>query len=181
MIQRPTDQEYAPFYQTYVSLVPEDDIVDVLQRQADELRSLAAWIPPDRHGHRYAPEKWSVREVFGHLGDGERVFGYRASCISRGEQAPLPRFDENAYVANAGFDRARLDDLVDEFLHLRAANLASLKRLNRAAWERVGTASERAISVRALAYIMAGHVRHHLAILRDRYGIDPLATRRPSA
>jgi hypothetical protein len=171
MIGRPTDQEFAPFYATYVSLVPEDDVLGALRRQADEVRALAASIPPERHGYRYAPGKWTVREVFGHLGDGERVFGYRASCISRGEQAPLPRFDENAYVENARFDDAPLDELVDEFLHLRAANVASLQRLDDAGGRRIGTASERPISVRALAYIMAGHVRHHLGILRDRYGI----------
>ena len=171
MAGRPAEHEYAPFYQTYVSLVPEDDILGVMARQADEVQAIAAAIPADRHAFRYAPEKWTVREVFGHLGDGERVFGYRASCISRGEQASLPRFDENAYVANAAFDRADLGALVDEFLHLRAANLASLARLDDAGWQRIGTASERQISVRALAYIMAGHVRHHLAILRERYGI----------
>jgi hypothetical protein len=121
--------------------------------------------------HRYAPGKWSVREVFGHLGDGERVFGYRAACISRGDRTPLPRFDENLYVANAAFDHTAVAVLADELLHLRAANLAMLRRLDAEAWKRVGTASERSISVRALSFIMAGHVRHHLRILRERYGV----------
>src|SRR5512133_3675899 len=96
---RPADTEYAPYYAKYIDLVPDDDVLSTLEGQIDDLRRFAAKVPPDREGFRYAPDKWSVRQVIGHLTDGERVFGYRAFCFSRGEQTPLPAFDENVYVA----------------------------------------------------------------------------------
>ena len=151
--------------------MPEADILAVLEAQAKQVQAFAVGVPLDRETYRYAPGKWSVREVMGHLADGERVFGYRATCIARGDQTPLPRFDENLFVANAGFDREGLASLTGEFLHLRAANVIALRRLDDVAWRRIGTASEKSISVRAIAYIMAGHVRHHLEVLQDRYGV----------
>ena len=168
---RPTDAEYAPFYAGYVALVPEADALAALQAQADELRAFAASVPEDRELFRYASDKWSVRQVMGHLSDGERVFGHRAFCFSRGEQAALPAFDENDYVARSPFDRVPLRELVDEFLSVRQGNLAVLRRLSAADWTRTGNASGKGISVRALAYVMAGHPRHHLAVLRGKYGL----------
>jgi len=168
---RPADTEYAPFYAGYVSLVQEDDALAALERQLDELRALSVSIPKDRETYRYAPDKWSVRQVVGHVTDGERVFGYRAFCISRGEQAPLPSFDENAYVARSSYDSVPLGELVDELVAVRRTNLAALRRLTAAEWRGLGTASGKPVSVRALAYVMAGHPRHHLAILRERYGL----------
>jgi len=170
MVDRPTEAEYAPFYAGYVALVPEADILDVLERQVTEIRRLVAAVPREREGHRYEPGKWSVREVLGHIVDGERVFGYRAFCISRGEQAPLPSFDENRYVAAARFDATPLRELADELALVREANLAFLRRLGPEEWTRKGTASGKPVSVRALAWIMAGHPRHHLDVLRERYG-----------
>ena len=169
MQERPRDTEFAPYYGKYVALVPETDILPVLHAQLGEMRALATAIPPDRETYRYGEGKWSVREVFGHLNDAERVFAYRASCISRGDETPLPSFDENLYVAAAGFDTDRLAALSEEFLHLRQAALIAFRRLDDAAWKRMGTASGHPVSVRALAYIMAGHVRHHVTILRERY------------
>lgn len=168
---RPADSEYAPFYAGYVSLVPESDILSVLEEQKGVFRRLCTDVPADRERHRYASGKWSIREIAGHLVDGERVFGYRAFAISRGERAPLPSFDENEYVSASGFDGVPLADLVAELVSVRDANLAILRRLSGEAWSRVGTASGKAISVRALAWIMAGHPRHHLAVLRERYGV----------
>ncbi len=168
---RPESSEYAPFYAGYVARVPEDDIVSVLQKQADEIRDLARALPAAKETFRYADGKWSIREVLGHLIDGERVFGYRAFCFSRGEQAPLPSFDENQYVAAAGADAIPLAELASEFAAVRASNLAFLRRLSGAEAARLGTASGKPISVRALAYIMAGHPRHHVAVLRERYGV----------
>ena len=167
---RPAESEYAPYFAKYVGLVPEDDVLPALQAQVDQLRAVCANVPADRESFAYAPGKWTYREVTGHLGDAERVFWYRALGISRGDQTRFPSFDENLYVANAGFDAVPLQSLLEEFVHLRASNLALLERLERGAWERMGTASERPISVRALAYIMVGHVRHHVAILHERYG-----------
>ncbi len=171
MTRRPTDQEYAPFYAGYVALVPEHDVLTVLRAQADDLRAFAQDVPADRESFAYGPGKWTVRQVMGHLGDAERVFGYRAFRISRGDRTPLASFDENLYVDRGRFDDVALTTLAGEFAHLRAANLAVLDRLDEAAWDEAGTASGHHVTVRALAWMMAGHVRHHLRILRDRYGL----------
>lgn len=170
-MERPREDEYAPFYARYVALVPETDILGVLERQAEEIRRLVASVPAERETHRYAEGKWSVRGVLGHLVDGERVFGYRALCISRGETAPLPSFDENRYVAAARSDGIPLRELADELALVRRSNLVVLRRLEPSEWRRVGTASGHPISVQALAWVMAGHPRHHVNILRERYGI----------
>jgi hypothetical protein len=170
-MNRPAATEYAPFYAGYVGLVPEADVLSVLEEQKDAFRRLAGTVTPDRERYRYAPDKWSIREVAGHLVDGERVFGYRAFAISRGEQAPLPSFDENVYVSASGNDSVPLPDLVAELVAVRDANLAFLRRLSDEPWGLVGTASGKPVSVRALAFIMAGHPRHHLGILRERYGV----------
>ncbi len=170
-MDRPTGTEFAPFYAGYVGLVPETDILAVLDRQVEEIRRLAASVPAGREAYRYAEGKWSVKEVLGHIVDGERVFGYRAFCISRGEQAPLPAFDENRYVAAARSDATPLLELADELALVRRSNLVVLRRLAAEDWARVGTASGKPVSVRALAWIMAGHPRHHVNILRERYGV----------
>ncbi len=172
VIGRPAELEHAPYFGKYIGLVPEDDVLGVLGRQPEELRALARGVEPARERHRYAPGKWSVREVLGHLIDGERVFGYRALCFSRQEPNGLPGFDENAYVANAIYDAVPLVDLVEEFALVRAANLIVLRRLDADGWMRVGTANQNRISIRALGYVMAGHVRHHIAILASKYELS---------
>jgi len=175
MIDRPSQAEFASFYAGYVSLVPEADIMKVLEGQADDVRVQTRAFIPKREEFRYAPGKWSVREVLGHMTDAERVFGFRAFCFSRGDENALPGFEQDDYVARAKFDRCRLADLVQEFGQVREANLTFLRRLDPldqlgdAAWRRMGTASGKPVSVRALAYIMAGHVRHHLHVLSTRY------------
>ena len=173
MIDRPTETEFAPFYAGYVSLVPEADIMSVLEGQAADVRDRTRAFIPAREQFCYAPGKWSVRQVLGHMTDAERVFGFRAFCFSRGEENALPGFEQDGYVTRGGFDRCSLADLVQEFRQVREANLIVLRRLdllNDAAWRLMGTASGKPVSVRALAYIMAGHVRHHLQILSTRYG-----------
>jgi hypothetical protein len=172
MIEKPNPSEYAPFYAGYISRVPAGDVLDLLEQQIPEIGDLAAAASPAQEVFRYAPEKWSVREVFGHLVDGERVFGYRAFRIGRGDETPLSGFDENHYVARSGYDRREIASLADEFRLVRAANLAVFHNLSEDDWRRVGTASSHPVSVRALAFIMVGHVNHHLAILRDRYGLE---------
>jgi DinB superfamily len=168
---RPQPTEHAPFYATYVSLVPETDILQVLRAQPDELGRLALTVPPEKEGFRYADGKWSIRQVFGHLVDAERVFGYRAYCIGRGETANLPSFDENEYVDNADFDRVPLSELAAEFSATRLSHLPFLKRFDERTVAIQGSASGKPITVRALLYIMAGHVRHHMGIIHDRYRI----------
>ncbi len=169
MLQRPEKNEYAEFYANYVSLVEETDVVSALQNQAGELQNLFAGISAEKENFRYAEGKWSVKELLGHLIDGERVFSYRALRISRGDQTPLAGFDENAYVANSNFGNSSFADLIEEFSLLRAANVLLFKNLSEEAWLRTGTASDAKVSVRALAFIMVGHVRHHTNILRERY------------
>ena len=171
-MERPTETEYAAIYRGYVALVPETDIVGVLETQAEEIRRLLATVSPEKETYRYAEGKWSIRQVLGHLVDAERVFGYRAFCFSRGEQAPLPSFDENRYVDAARSDSVPLRELVEELALVRQGNLVALRRLDAREWAQVGTASGKPVSVRALAWIMAGHPRHHLQILRERYGVS---------
>ncbi len=168
---RPDASEYAPFYAGYVARVSEDDILGVLSAQADEIGALARSLPDGKQAFRYADGKWSVGEVLSHLIDGERVFGYRAFCFSRGEQAPLPGFDENQYVGAARAGDVSAVALAAEFKAVRESNLGFLRRLDAEAWTRSGTASGKPVSVRALAWIMAGHPRHHMAVLRERYGV----------
>ncbi len=172
MDQRPEEKEYDAFFAGYVSLVPEADVVSALERQTEEVIRAAAGVGPDRETFRYAEGKWSVREVFSHLVDAEQIFGYRAFCISRGDQASLPGFDENDYVAESDARTRSLAGIAGEFSAVRNANLLFLRRLDDRQMMRLGTANGKPISVRALASIMAGHVRHHFAILRSRYGVE---------
>lgn len=171
----PQPDEYAPFYAPYVARVPEEAILPVLEGQLGEIRRLVEAVPPDRESFRYAPAKWSVREVVGHLADAERLFGYRALALARGGREPLPGFDENGAVEQAGFDTVPLGELADGWAAARRSNLALLRYLPAEAWARTGTANGTAISVRALAWILAGHVRHHQDVFGDRYGLEVTA------
>jgi hypothetical protein len=180
MIERPVESEYAPFYAGYIAKITDVDVLEMLERQSDQLRELASAASPEQQEFRYAPGKWSVREVVGHLIDGERIFGYRAFRIGRGDQTPLPGFDENEYVAASDYDRRDLMSLADEFALVRAANLAVFRGLSGKERRRLGTANGHPVSVRALAFIMAGHVEHHVALLGERSGLDrALGPRRP--
>jgi len=166
---RPDSSEYATHFERYVSLVPEAGVVGVMEKQLDEVVKVFRAVARERESYRYAPGKWSVRQLAGHLIDAERVFGYRALCVARGEKANLPSFDENAYVANASFDAHPLDQLADEFALIRRSNLVMFRHLASEAWDRKGIADGHEITVRALAFIMAGHARHHLGVLATRY------------
>lgn len=166
---RPVSSDYAAYFERYISLVPEAAVLSVMEKQLDEVMKVFRAVPGERESFRYAPGKWSVRQIAGHLIDAERVFGYRALCIARGEKADLPGFDENAYVANAPFDVHPLARLADEFDLIRRSNLIMLRHLAPEAWDRKGIANHNEITVRALAYVMAGHARHHLGILATRY------------
>jgi len=170
-VGQPEATEYAPFYETYVKLVRGTDILRTLEEQQATVRKALGKVPEVRGGFRYAEGKWSIREVMGHCSDAERVFGYRALAFARGEKAPLPSFDENEYARIAGHDGVPLADLLEEFGAVRAATLHLLRQFSAEAWRRTGVASGKPISVRAIAFVMAGHVAHHLAILHERYGV----------
>jgi hypothetical protein len=167
---RPADADYPEYFRKYVSLVPEDDVLRVLESQIAAVDALPAHAGA-KETFAYAPGKWSVRELLGHVADGERVFGYRALTFSRFDAASLPGFDEVTWTPHGHFAGAPLRELADELVALRRANLLMLRRLEEPQWQAGGRGDGKPITVRALAYVMAGHVRHHLGILRDRYGI----------
>lgn len=169
---RPAADEFDPYYGAYIARVGDgEDVLAALDTQHHETLARLRGIPAARGDHRYAPGKWSVKEVVGHLSDSERIFAYRALRFARGDPAPLPGFDENEYVPEMGAGERSLDDLVEEWGDVRRASLALFRSLPPAAWLRRGTASGSTVSVRALAYIIAGHVRHHVAVLGDRYRV----------
>ena len=170
-IPRPDATEYDPYFGGYVSRVPEGDLVATLEAQRRETQSLVAGLTEARALHRYAPGKWSIKEVIGHVTDTERVFCYRAMRFARGDQTPLPGFDEKLYAPAGRFDARPVADLAAELDAVRRATIALLRSFDAEALGRRGTANGKEVSVRALAYIIAGHERHHVAILRERYGI----------
>ena len=170
-MSRPTETEYAPDYQSYVAHVAEDEILPAMRSQIDAVDVLLDRVAPERETYAYAEGKWTIRQIVGHLIDGERVFGYRALCIARGETQDLPGFDENAYMPNAPYEHVELEDLLSEFRLVRLSNIAMLRTLDEAAWTRMGMANGAPVSVRALAYIMVGHARHHMGVLRERYQV----------
>lgn len=169
MKARPEEGEFNPYYGKYIGLVPDGDIISVLREQfAQTLTTLRA-IPETRAGFRYAEGKWSMKELLGHLSDAERLFVYRALCIARGDTQPLPGFEEDEYVRGADFDSLPFAKIISEFETVRAATISFLENLQEEAWKRKGTANGSGVSVRAIAYILAGHERHHLQVLKDRY------------
>jgi hypothetical protein len=168
--RRPAADEFAPYYASYIALVPEGDLLATLRAQADTYRALFADVPDERRSLRYAPGKWSLAESLLHVTDTERVFAYRALRIARGDATtPLPGFDQDAWVPASMADARSLADLVDEFVAVRQATLALLTGLPDAAWDRRGIASNATVSVRALAFMIAGHAAHHAQLFRDHY------------
>ena len=166
---RPAPTEHYSYYLTYVSEVPEGDLLALLAAQRDSTAALLATIPEAKAGYRYAPGKWSIKEVIGHISDAERVFAYRALRIARADATPLPGFDENAWMPPAEFDRRTLADLAADLRSVRESTLALFHGFPGEAWTRLDTASGHPVSVRALAYILTGHERHHLRVLQERY------------
>jgi hypothetical protein len=168
-MNRPTETEYATYFQNYVGQVSESDIMAVLRSEIDDLDVLLNRVPPEKEAWAYAEGKWTIREVVGHLIDGERVFGYRALCIARGETQNLPGFEQDDYLRTAPYNHIELEDLLSELRLVRLSNIAMFRNLDEEAWNRVGIANNSEVTVRALAFIMAGHLRHHMNVLRERY------------
>jgi uncharacterized damage-inducible protein DinB len=166
---QPGADEYAPYYGKYIVLVPAGDVVATLTRQLDDTLSLLRGLSDEQADSRYAPSKWSVKEVVGHIIDAERIFGHRAFRFARNDQTPIPGFEQDGYVLAADFGQRRIEDLAEEFEHVRRANLHLFRHLSEEAWLRRGVASENEVSVRALAHIMAGHETHHMQIIRTKY------------
>ena len=169
MIGRPQPNEAAVYYSTYIDRVTSDDIVAVLTTQLDETVAFLSVISEEQSLQRYAPDKWSMRELLGHVNDGERVFMYRAMWFARGFEDPLPSFDQEISFKAAGSDNVSWASHIAEFRAIRSSTLAFFRNLPADAWQRSGIASDSPVSVRAIAYIVAGHLSHHVGVLRERY------------
>jgi hypothetical protein len=176
-IPRPAADEAAPFYHGYIAKVTGENIGEQLVDQLAEVDRLFGTLDDTAALARYLPGKWSVKEVLGHVMDVERIFSYRLLRIGRGDVTPLPGFDENAYVPPARFDERPLRDLVAEFRAVRLSSVGLINGLPATSWSRIGQASGKPVSTRALAYIIVGHVAHHLGVLRERYGLGAATAR----
>lgn len=168
-MKRPEPNEAVPYYSHYINLVPEGDIVDTLEKQLEETSSFLSQISEEKSLERYAPDKWSLRELLNHINDTERIFVFRALWFARGFTSPLPGFDQEIAVKGAGGDQLSWASQVEEFRSIRSSTVAFFRGLPKEAWDRSGIASDNPFTVRALAYIAAGHVQHHSDVIRDRY------------
>ena len=167
--KRPITGEFAEYYTGYIAMVPDGDIIEILQDQIHSTIALLETVSEQQGEYRYAPGKWSVKEVLGHMADTERVMAYRLLAIGRGDTVSLPGMDEDDYVREANFNSQTVSDLRENLLAVRNATVHLLISLDRKAWCRIGMANDTAVSVNALAYIIAGHELHHRAILGGRY------------
>lgn len=168
---RPQPDEYGDFYEGYINLVNEPNVIQSLIQQGQQVYALIRQLTDDEVNHRYAEDKWSVKEIIGHLVDTERIMAYRALCISRGEQTALPGYDHESYVEQGNFDQRSLQSLSTEYDALRNANISMFSSFSKEQMLRKGTANKVSVSVRALAFIIAGHEKHHLNILEEKYGV----------
>ena len=171
-IARPEPGEYAPYYDRYISQVAGTDILGTLDAQRRQTLLLLSGRDESDGDYRYAPDKWNAKEVLGHVCDAERIFAYRALRIARGDQTPLPGFEQDDYVKNGPFARAPLPEIIEDYIAVRRATLTLLRNLDEAAWGRRGVASKNEVTVRALAYMIAGHELHHRRILEEKYFVE---------
>ena len=169
MIGRPQETEAAPYYFTYINQVKGEDPVAEIENQLAESLKFFSGISEQKSLHRYAPGKWSIRQTLSHVSDTERVFGYRALWFARGFDSSLPSFDQNVAVASAGADSIPWAKHIEEFRTVRLASISLFRNMPADAWTRKGVASGNPFTVRALAFMVAGHLNHHIAILRERY------------
>jgi len=168
-MNRPEPSEYDPYYLNYISLVDEGDVISTLEQQPRELRTLLAGLPEDKGTFSYADGKWTIKELLSHLIDGERIFVYRLLRISRGDITPIEGFEQDGYIENSNANNRSFQNLLDEFELERRANVLLLGNISDEGSRRVGTANGKEISARAMVYIMAGHIKHHINILNERY------------
>jgi hypothetical protein len=168
-ISKPAAGEYNPYYSRYIDLVPDGDVISTLATQNKGTFETLRAISDSESLKRYAPGKWSIREMLGHVNDTERIFAYRALRIARGDQTPLAGFEQDDYIVPGRFDSRSWPSLIDEFSVIRLSNLALFHGFDEEAWRRQGTASDNPVTVRAIAYIIAGHERHHMGVLHEKY------------
>ena len=168
-VARPEPAEYAPYYDRYIALVPGSDILTTLDSQRRQMLLLLSGRDESEGDFRYAPGKWSAKEVLGHVCDTERIFAYRALRISRGDHTPIEGFEQDGYVANGPFANRPLAELIEDYIAVRRASLTLFRNLDEPAWLRRGIANKNEVSVRAIAYTAAGHELHHRRILEEKY------------
>jgi uncharacterized damage-inducible protein DinB len=169
VIDRPQAGEYAPYYERYISLIVENDILATLDRQRREMVLLLSGLSEEQGNFRYAPEKWSAKQVLGHVCDTERIFAYRALRIARGDATPMEGFEQDDYVKNGPFARHAIAEVIEDYIAVRRATISLLRSLEEAAWSRRGIANKNEVTVRAIAYTIAGHEVHHRRILEEKY------------
>jgi hypothetical protein len=166
---KPAKGEFLPYYEKYINLVASGDILSTLSTQMAATQALLHSLPASVATYRYAPGKWSVNELIGHLIDSERIFAARALRFARNDATPLPGFEQDDYVSNSSFDSYPLGELASELESVRESTIFLFKHLQEDAWMRRGIANGAEVSVRALAYIIAGHELHHREMLQARY------------
>ena len=169
MLQRPSESEYPKYYLPYVQLVPEGDLVEILKENLEKVTALVEGIFEEDGLFRYAENKWSIKEVLGHITDTERIMSYRLMRVGRGDQTELPGFDENVYVQGAKSNQLPMKSLLEDFIATRNATISLVKNMPEEAWTNKGFANNSEITTRAIAYIIAGHENHHRNIITDRY------------
>ncbi|MCB0083145.1 MAG: DinB family protein [Caldilineaceae bacterium] len=169
LISRPDPSEYLPYQIEYVKRVQSEDVLTMLATQIGESMTLLRGLTDEQVLYRPAPDEWNIKEIIGHMADTERIFAYRALCFARGDQSPLPGFEQDDYVRESGADEIQISDLLSEFEHLRRANQIAIHNLSDEAVMQTGTASGMTVSVRALVYMLVGHVEHHMASLKEKY------------
>ncbi|WP_193726951.1 DinB family protein [Paenibacillus guangzhouensis] len=172
MITKPQTTEYGEHFSTYVRLVPEGDIREMLTAQLQATTDLFANLSDEQGNFRYAEGKWTVKEVLGHIADTERVMAYRLLTVARGDKTPLPGFDENVFVEGANFAAMPMSELIEDYQAVRRATLTLLRGLTDEALLRMGISNQLTISARALVHIIVGHELHHLNVLKEKYGIQ---------
>lgn len=168
-MKRPETNEYAPYYEKYISLIADGTVMHILELQIAEYREMFANVPEDKGLYRYDVGKWTCKESLSHIIDAERIFSYRLLRISRGDTTPIEGFEQDDYINNSNANNRTFADLIDEFEHQRQANICLAASLTDEATRRIGTASDNMVSARALVYMMAGHVKHHSRIFAEHY------------
>lgn len=172
MYERPDKEEYASFYEGYVGLVPEGNVIEILEQQADKVSTAIRSLTEEQGNYRYSEGKWSVKEVFGHLIDNERIMSTRLLRIARGDATPLPGYEQDLFMAGHPFEAYSTDDLAEEYAAVRHATIVMLRRLSPEAWLRKGIVNNYTASARSITCVIAGHELHHLSVLQDRYEIQ---------
>jgi len=172
MYERPNKEEYHSYYEGYIGLVPEGNVIEILEQQAEQVSAAIRALTEEQGNYRYGEGKWSVKEVFGHLIDNERIMSGRLLRIARGDKTSLPGYDQDTLMEGHPFEAYSVVDLAEEYAAVRYSTIVLLRRLSPEAWMRMGQVNDNTASTRSIAYVITGHELHHLSVLRDRYDVQ---------